>query len=75
MMTRLPKKGIYAISKKYVTQADTGYWIVRGTDGSKSYDSTLFPKETCITLAEVQKSFFLGAFLPEGLSFIFLLLV
>lgn len=36
-----------AIQKKWVTQADTGYWMVKGSDGITPYAVTLFPKETC----------------------------
>ena len=36
-----------ALQKKWVTLADTGCWIVRGSDGVTPYVVTLFPKETC----------------------------
>jgi hypothetical protein len=36
-----------AINNKWVTLADEGCWIVRGTDGKTPHAVTIFPKETC----------------------------
>ena len=36
-----------AVDKKWVTLADAGCWLVKGTDGRTPYAVTLFPKETC----------------------------
>lgn len=36
-----------AVEKKFVSLAEAGCWIVKGTDGCTPYIVTLFPKETC----------------------------
>ena len=36
-----------AVKKKWVSLADGGCWIVRGTDGTTPFAVRLFPKETC----------------------------
>ena len=36
-----------AIHQKRVHLADTGCWLVKGSDGKTPYAVTLYPKETC----------------------------